>query len=65
MAKVVCPHCNNESYFSLVQPSYRGPYRCTQCHATFNVVIENDEVKSAQLINQQDVDKLRLHNPYK
>ena len=65
MAKVICPQCNNESYFSLAQATYAGPYRCTKCRATFTVKIEDDEVKSAQLMSQQEIDKLPLHNPYK
>jgi transposase-like protein len=65
MARVICPQCGSESYFSLVQPVYQGPYRCTKCKVMFSVRIENDEVKSAQLMSQQEISKLPLHNPYK
>lgn len=65
MAKVICPKCGGESYFSLLQATYKGPYRCTSCRETFNVIIENDEVKSATLLNQTEVDRMLIHNPYK
>ena len=65
MARIMCPKCGGESYFSLLQPTYKGPYRCTACRETFNIVIENDEVKSAVLMNQTEVDKLLIRNPYK
>ena len=65
MAKFICPKCNSKSYFSLAQPSYKGPYRCTDCKTIFNVVIEDDEVMSCQPISQQDIERLPLHNPYK
>jgi len=65
MADFICPKCNSKSYFSLAQASYKGPYRCTDCKAIFNVVIEDDEVKSAQPLDQQGINKLGpLHNPY-
>ena len=64
MAKIVCPKCSTESIFSLAQPTYDGPYRCMKCKEIFKVKIENDEVKSYQLINQQEISKLDLKNRY-
>lgn len=65
MAKVICPKCGNESFFSLQQDTYEGPYRCTSCRVLFTVKIVNDEVQSAQLMDQQAADNLKTHNPYK
>lgn len=65
MANFTCPKCNNKSYFSLAQAEYKGPYRCTECKTIWNVVVENDEFTSCKPLDQQAIDKLPLHNPYK
>ncbi len=65
MADIICPSCNSKSYFSLKQETYKGPFRCTDCKALFNIVIENDVVKSVQPLDQAGINKLGpLHNPY-
>ncbi len=64
MAKVICPSCGGESFFAADQIVYQGPYRCIQCKTIFNVRIENGEVKSCQTLSQQEIDKLKLRNPY-
>ncbi len=61
MAYINCPKCNDQSFFNL--SSYSGVYRCMKCKEVFNVVIENGEVKSATLSNQ-DKDKLKLIKTY-
>jgi hypothetical protein len=61
MTYISCPKCSDQSYFNL--NSYTGPYRCMKCREVFNIVIENGEVTSSQL-GQQDPDKLKLIKTY-
>ncbi len=63
MANIICPKCSTESYFSL--SAYKGPFRCMKCKETFNIIIENGELKSSQPINQQELDKLNIRTHYK
>ncbi len=63
MANIICPKCSTESYFSL--SAYKGPFRCMKCKETFNIIIENGELKSSQPINQQDAEKLNIKTFYK
>ncbi len=64
MAKINCPKCGAESTFSLVQPTYQGPFRCGQCKEMFSIRIENNELKSCQPIGKQEVDKLNIRKHY-
>ncbi len=65
MPKINCPKCGTESYFSLAQPIYQGPFRCMKCKEMFTIRIENNELKSCELLNQQDVNKLNIRTHYK
>ncbi len=62
MAYVVCPKCKNESYFSL--SNYKGPFRCMKCKETFNITIENGEIKSYDSISKEDLDNKNIRSHY-
>jgi transposase-like protein len=62
MPYVVCPKCNAESYFSL--SAYKGPFRCMKCRETFNITIENSEVKSYEGLSKEEQDKLLIRKHY-
>ena len=62
MPYVVCPKCSTESYFSL--SAYQGPFRCMKCKETFNITIENGEVKSYEGLSKEEVDKLLIRKHY-
>ncbi len=64
MAKISCPNCKAENYFSLAQSTYEGPFRCTKCKGLFSIRIENDELKSCQPINQQDLNAVNTRKHY-
>ena len=64
MARINCPKCGNESVFSLVQPTYQGPFRCMKCKEIFTIRIENNELKSCQSLSQQELDKLNIKKRY-
>ena len=59
MAKIVCPKCGGENYFSIKQPVYQGPFRCAKCRELFTILIEDDVLKSCQPMDKQEVDKLQ------
>ncbi|MFH1031974.1 MAG: hypothetical protein V1767_05390 [Chloroflexota bacterium] len=62
MPNVVCPKCQTESFFGL--SAYKGPFRCMKCKETFNITIENGEVKSYETITQQELDKKNIRQHY-
>ncbi len=62
MPYVVCPKCKTESYFSL--SAYKGPFRCMKCRETFNITIEDGEVKSYEPLTKEEVDRLLIRKHY-
>jgi len=57
MIKIVCQECGTEGSFSLVDPTYEGPYRCWKCRALFAVNIEGGELKLCEPMSQEEFDK--------
>ena len=57
LAKMICPECRTEASFSLVEPSYQGPYRCWKCRALFTIKMENRELKDCQPLSEEDFEK--------
>ncbi len=62
MAYIVCPKCNTESYFSM--SNYKGPFRCMKCKETFNITIENGEIKSYEGLSKEQLDRLLIRKHY-
>jgi hypothetical protein len=44
--KITCPKCAAEGFFSLRDHNFSGAYKCWKCREYFNLVIENDTIKS-------------------
>jgi len=57
MMKIVCPKCNTEGSMSLIEPNYRGAYKCWKCRELFTIVIENNEVKSCEPLSEEEFEK--------
>ncbi len=57
ITKMICPECNTEGIFSLVDSSYQGPYRCWKCRQDFTISIENNELKSCELLSQEEFER--------
>ncbi|MBI2847901.1 MAG: hypothetical protein HYX83_01865 [Chloroflexi bacterium] len=64
MAIIKCPQCGMENYFKLAQSAYQGPFRCMKCRETFTIRIENDDLKSCELLDKQETDKLNIRNKH-
>jgi hypothetical protein len=52
MITIKCPSCGTAGSQSLLEPNYRGPYRCWKCRELFAIRIENNEVKSFEPITE-------------
>ncbi len=57
LIKIKCLKCGIEGSMSLVQPSYRGPYRCWKCRELFTIELENNKLKSCVPLSQEDFDR--------
>ena len=57
IVKIICPKCNTEGTFSLIESSYQGPYRCCICREGFTIRMENNELKSCEPLSQEEFDK--------
>ena len=57
MFKIKCPSCQADTSLSMVQPSYRGSYRCWKCKALFTIEVENNALKSCKPLSQEDFDR--------
>jgi len=57
MIKIKCPKCGVEGSLSLVESSYQGPYKCWKCRELFTIILENNELKSAEPLSQEEFDR--------
>ena len=57
MIKIKCPKCGVEGSKSLVESRYQGPYRCWKCRELFTILLENNELKSAEPLSQEEFDR--------
>ncbi len=57
ITKIICPKCNTEGGFSLVESSYQGLYRCWKCREGFTINMENNELKSCEPLSQEEFER--------
>ena len=57
MIKIKCPKCGVEGSISLIESSYQGPYKCWKCRELFTITLENNELKSAEPLSQEEFDR--------
>jgi len=55
MITIKCPSCGTEGSQSLLEPTYRGPYRCWKCRELFSIRIENNQVMSFEPITEEQL----------
>lgn len=63
MMTIKCPKCGVEGKMSLVDPNYKGPYKCWSCRQMFTIQIHNDAVESCEPLSQEEYDKLYAPKP--
>ena len=57
LVKIKCTKCGTEGSLSLSDPSYQGPYRCWKCREFFTIKMENNELKSCELLSHEEFEK--------
>jgi hypothetical protein len=57
MVKIKCPKCNTEGSFSLVESTYKGPYRCWKCRGLFTIEVKNSQLESCKPLSQEEFDR--------
>ena len=57
MIKIKCPKCEVEGSMSLADLRYEGPYKCWKCRELFTIILEDNELKSAEPLSQEEFDK--------
>jgi hypothetical protein len=57
MFGVKCPRCGMSTSISLVESTYKGPFRCWKCKAPFLVNIEDEELKSCKPISEEELQR--------
>ena len=53
LVKIKCPACQTECTMSLIQSSYKGPYRCWKCRALFTIELKNNKLKSYKALSEE------------
>ena len=59
MITIKCPKCGTEGSLSLVEPTYKGPYRCWKCRELFSIKIEGNELKSCEPLSQEEFERIQ------
>ncbi len=54
-----CPSCSNNTFLSLADSGYEGPFRCWRCKGLFMVKIENEELKSCKPMTEDELERLQ------
>ena len=58
MFAVQCPECSSNTFLSLADSGYEGPYRCWKCKKLFMVQIQNEELKSCEPMTEEELEAL-------
>ena len=59
MAKITCPSCQSVGYMSLLESSYKGPYRCWKCRGNFLIEMVDNEVTTCSPMSDADFERFR------
>ena len=57
LIKIKCPKCYIDNNHSLADSHYQGPFRCWKCRELFTIEIVNDELKSCELLTQEELER--------
>lgn len=56
-ANITCPKCNTVGQMSLLDPNYKGMYRCWKCREFSSIILENNQVKSITALTAEEAEK--------
>jgi len=56
-ASITCPKCNTVGQMSLVDPNYKGIYRCWKCREFCSITLENNQVKTCAPLSEAEAQK--------
>ena len=57
MFTIMCPYCGVKASLSLLEPVYRGPFRCWKCKEAFLIEVENEALKSWKSISEEELEE--------
>lgn len=63
MLTIKCPKCNVEGKMSLVDPNYKGPYKCWSCRELFTLDVKSNAVVSLEPLSQAEYEKTHPPKP--
>ena len=55
--KILCPACQTECTMSLIESSYKGPYRCWKCRALFTIELKNNKLTAYKALSEETFKK--------
>lgn len=59
MIGIICPKCNAESKFSLMDNKFEGPFKCYKCHSFMKLRIIGETVLDNDIITEEEAQKLQ------
>ena len=57
LVKIECPICQAERTMSLVESSYKGPYRCWKCRTLFTIELKDNKLTSWEPLSEEELGK--------
>jgi transcription elongation factor Elf1 len=54
MIVIDCPQCGAETRLSLLNPNYKGAFRCWKCRRLFDIEIVNDKLEFYQPLSEEE-----------
>ena len=63
MMTIKCPKCGVEGKMSLVDPNYKGPYKCWKCREMFTIEIKSNALVSCEPLSIEEYNRLNPPKP--
>ena len=55
--KIKCPACQIDGTLSLIESSYKGPYRCWKCRELFTIELNNNKLTFYTPLSEEELQK--------
>ncbi len=59
LIKIKCGSCGTDTTMSMVESSYKMPFRCWKCKEYFTLIVENNAVVSLTKLSADEYAKLK------